>query len=43
MRGKMRGRGRLRARGPRLDRVGGGGAVVWEMAGRGRVGEVVGP
>lgn len=40
----MRGRGRLRARGPRLDRVGGGGgAVVWEMAGRGRVGEVVGP
>lgn len=42
MRGKMRGRGRLTARGPRLDGVGGG-AVVWEMAGKERVGEVVGP
>lgn len=36
----MRGRGRLRARGPRLDGV--GGALVCEMAGRGRVREVVG-
>ena len=35
----MRGRGRLTARGPK---VGWGGAVVCEMAGRGRVGEVVG-